>query len=435
MNRIYKNIDASFEEYEFNRFTNILIELLMASIWKLNAFCMKLSIQKGKLVPIKRLHVDVAGKPFARRGESMINFISKMLEKMSIPDCVFYVSVQDNYLYYDVPIFTYAKPKTKKGLLIPDHTWIDAEPENMAIESYVSFQDVKRKMNKFNKTVHKIDELFFIGQDIASYDRTNIRRFFALQPKPFNVSLNKYVSMEHFCEYSCLLNLSGAWPWSFRFKFLFLTNSLVINVACYWMQVFDPLFIPGVDYINVERNADFNVVAHNILEQCATSDISAITASGYKKSKLLTQKNIYSVLHYCINTWRLKCVQTRMALKAPDVFIKKIKLGLNKMEGYNEIKFYDTMERNGLSHLVIPLLNFYIEKGYLVLEYARSITIAVPRIDETVKHRINKIISVIKLLHIKIPDDDIMATIAYYKNDYYLTDFTKYVCPEHIKSR
>ena len=71
------------------------------------------------------------------------------------------------------------------------------------------------------------------------------------------------------------MNLPGNQPWSYRFKYLFLTGSQVINIDVRqkfndvqyfndtWINFFDVIFEPNVDYINInyywiENNLKYN---------------------------------------------------------------------------------------------------------------------------------------------------------------------------------
>ena len=468
MKRVLQEITNNINQYSHTRYTIILMELLMYK-YNFYAYCLKINIINNKVIPIKRLDDIIAGHTFARRGESMIKLISEMLEWYTCPDCTLYLSIDDKYLFYDVPILTYAKPPSKKGILIPDHTFIDAEPENMAIPRYISIDDIKEKMNERMGGIgigigtgqgigigkgtgqgkgigkgtgqgkgkrKKIEELFFIGQDIALIsNNTNLRKYLSNQPKPFNVILDKYMPMATFCDYAYLLNISGAWAWSFRFKFLFLTKSLVINVACFWVQVFDALFIPGVDYIDI-MPGDMSLIKSNILTAINSENISAIAKSGYKKGKLLTLKRACYVLHYTIMKWCKKFNNGRNGRngrngnQAESIFLKRYKLEINNMDAYREIKFYDTLEKEGHGDLLVPLLDFYIKDDTLHCIYALAevITVITPKIHKRLKH----IYSIIKSLGILIPKG--INTVLRYNNQYYLSGFKKYICREDINS-
>jgi hypothetical protein len=79
------------------------------------------------------------------------------------------------------------------------------------------------------------------------------------------ISEKHRIPMETFCNYKYLLNLPGFQPWSYRFKYLFLMNSIVINIDLYphfkkndpnqeWRTFIDRLFEDGKDYVNIIMN-------------------------------------------------------------------------------------------------------------------------------------------------------------------------------------
>ena len=138
-----------------------------------------------------------------------------------------------------------------------------------------------------------------------------------------------YVPTSDFCKYKYLLNLPGMSPWSFRFKFLFLMKSLIINVALYrqygksyddkWINIFDSLFVPNKDYIkinykyNEKKNKNENLKKlmskieeiYNIMEKDAEF-YNRITNNGYKKGKIITSKNISKIAYNVINNYTSK---------------------------------------------------------------------------------------------------------------------------------
>ncbi|XP_054279831.1 O-glucosyltransferase rumi homolog isoform X2 [Macrosteles quadrilineatus] len=62
------------------------------------------------------------------------------------------------------------------------------------------------------------------------------------------------VSLEDHCKYKYLFNFRGVAA-SFRFKYLFLCNSLVFHVGDEWLEFFYPALKPWVHYIPVKSNA------------------------------------------------------------------------------------------------------------------------------------------------------------------------------------
>jgi len=246
---------------KINKYSYVMADIAVNSNYKLNAMTLKIEIKNNKLIIHKKLEKSKAGH-FVRRGEGILKLIQLTLDKYKLKDKIIYIYVGDEYLYKykNLPIFTIAKPGNKEGILFPDQTFIDIEPEvktNKTGEKATYINEIQN-INIDIKT--KKAELFFIGQNINLYKTDfNIRQLLAKESAPFNIIINNdsnFIPMNEFSNYKYLLNLSGAFPWSFRFKFLFMMYSLVINVQTIntdytdknWMNIMDYLFEKDKDY-------------------------------------------------------------------------------------------------------------------------------------------------------------------------------------------
>lgn len=309
MNNVFKEIDKSFTNINYDNYIN-KCDMIIKSNYKLNAFTMKLEIKNNKLIVHKKLISKLAGA-FVRRGQGIIKLINNTLEKHTIKDTIFYIYVNDDFLYKkeyeNLPIFILAKPLNRIGILFPDQTYIDIEPE-VVTEKDNSIKmksiDTLRKEIKIPKT--KINNLFFIGQDIKLI-RRNMSRF----KLPFNIKVEGYMKMAQFTNYKYLLNIPGAFPWSFRFKFLFMMKSLVINIIyteyndSKWVNLFDCIFEPQKDYIELNYDS-LDQIKLDILDiynyfEKNPSEYKTIVANGFRKSKLLTLDNIYLTIKHILD--------------------------------------------------------------------------------------------------------------------------------------
>jgi len=134
---------------------------------------------------------------------------------------------------------------------------------------------------KCTKSIINFDKkknvLFFIGGN-TDIGRQNIRdRLYKLSQGnkilglnvnntklPLQIEIGHNRDLSEFTKFKYLLNLPGNQPWSYRFKYLFLTKSLVINIDVRqkfgdidyfngtWINFFDIIFEPNIDYINLE---------------------------------------------------------------------------------------------------------------------------------------------------------------------------------------
>jgi hypothetical protein len=196
--------------------------------------------------------------------------------------------------------------------------------------------------NKEKPVGEKKNKIFFIGAN-TDKNRQNIREnLFKLSNNqsvnnirleskilPLEIYLSKRIHICDFTNYKYLLNLPGNQPWSYRFKYLFLMNSLVINVDVRqkyresgysnetWINFFDTIFEPNVDYINLTyywkendepyNNYEFKKLITNLKEtweflNSSPKQYKKITTNGYNKAQNITHdlisEAIFLIVHY-----------------------------------------------------------------------------------------------------------------------------------------
>jgi hypothetical protein len=337
LDSVYCQIKMDSSAFKYTHNTQKLLDIAMASTYKLDQFILKIEIKNNK---IKVLHNI---KQYGRRGEGLIKVVEMALKYGKIRDGILYLHVADEYVYQfpNLPIFIIAKPKDKNGILMVDNTFVDVEPETKTAETKSIMIDweengkmVNEKCND-NKLKDKMNKVFFIGQNISlKKTNFNMRKWLndemsKIKTMPLEVLLTDksgYVPTSDFCKYKYLLNLPGMSPWSFRFKFLFLMKSLIINVALYrqygnaydekWINIFDSIFIPNKDYIELSYNYNENENQNDNLKKLIT-DIdeiykimekdtefyNRITNSGYKKGKIINNKNISKIAYKVLNEY------------------------------------------------------------------------------------------------------------------------------------
>lgn len=74
------------------------------------------------------------------------------------------------------------------------------------------------------------------------------------------------ISLEDHCKYKYLFNYRGVAA-SFRFKHLFLCNSLVFHVGSDWIEFFYPALKPWIHYIPVNKTATEEELKYSELTQ------------------------------------------------------------------------------------------------------------------------------------------------------------------------
>lgn len=340
LDTVYNQIKKDITDFKYTFNTNTLLDIALATSYKLDQFIIKIEIKNNKLNVLHNV------KQYGRRAEGLIKVVEMALEYGKIRDGTIYLHVADDYVYTypDLPILIIAKPKDKKGILMVDNTFVDIAPETKTAETnekMISWEEnenmVKEKCDNL-EIKDKMNKIFFIGQNIALKKTDfNMRKWLneemnKIKSIPLEVLLTDksgYVPTSDFCKYKYLLNLPGMSPWSFRFKFLFLMKSLIINIALYrqygttyddkWINIFDSLFIPNKDYIEIGYNYNDKDNQKDNLKRLLTEieeiykimekDVEfydRITNNGYKKGKIITQKNISKIAYNVLNSFTSK---------------------------------------------------------------------------------------------------------------------------------
>lgn len=264
-NKIKLSISENLDKFEFTDNTFIkLKETLKHNRFRDTTVCVK--IYDNKLIILHDTN-----KNEQNRKKAILKLIEDSIEYhktkgINFPNVIFYLYVTDTYAYQfqELPFFIMAKPANKTGLLIPDNTFYYHEVNR----ERSSWEEIVNECGESN--YEKEDVLFFAGSNTDA-GRQNIRSgLHNLEIKksvdfPLKILLSQpKLKLCEFGKYKYLLNLPGNQPWSYRFKYLFLTKSLVINVNVIqkyeehldwnkgWINFFDIIFKKNVDYVNID---------------------------------------------------------------------------------------------------------------------------------------------------------------------------------------
>ena len=344
---VLRNCRAELNSYnKISAHTKVLMDILILADPCISKYTLKIEIINNKAI-ILHAPPTSAGL-FKRRSDGIIIMLEQTLQHYFINDCTLYIHVKDTYINYDEPFFIYARPVNKKGLLCVDHSWIDAEPEKKISKEkggeLISINDIRTKAHRVTGPRNKKNSLFFIGQNVPLI-RSNdffFRKYFAGLKWPFEVKTTGYLNMGEYSKWKYLLNLPGWYPWSFRFKFLFLMNSFIININLLrpeldegkWINIIDSLFMPGRDFIEIDYAYDPQNMAtleSDIIEvfkkyNYSKQDFDKIVENGRKKGELITLENILVLNATIYNNYAL--------------YIK------NKSNDYEPFDFYNALPNN-----------------------------------------------------------------------------------------
>jgi len=280
---------------------------------------------------------------------NMINNTIKFINK-PIPDTDLYFWISDRVPWYNnidkrFPIFVYAKPINTHFILFPDNTFDCMTEDAKYSTQCLTWDETKKGILKNSSLIDnnkKNNVMFFKGTAttrLNSHIRENLCEISNnTESKWLSVKLDgweSYMPMNKFCEYTILLNLPGRYPWSNRFKYLFLMNSLVINIDVFsidtehiefepeWITFINLLVRPNKHYINIlmkyyyshnkeekEKNKQLNHTefqyVFNKLKKIYddfkndNTKYQKIITKGYEKISKLTNSDIYEYIYNCI---------------------------------------------------------------------------------------------------------------------------------------
>lgn len=169
-----------------------------------------------------------------------------------------------------IPIYIYATPKDLNVPIFPDNTFYCLTMQKKFRGECYDWDKIKKLFLKTNKEIKdKARLIYFKGTDTTKnryYIRGLLERY-AKNKKSMVIKLDGWINYEPVTtnsKYLFLLNLPGHYPWSNRFKYLFLTNSVIININIRtipydetgykddnWISFIDLLMKPKQDYINI----------------------------------------------------------------------------------------------------------------------------------------------------------------------------------------
>ena len=305
------------------------MENIMNTNSKYNKMILKVVIQNNNIT-----YYNINGDT---RKKHIINILNNMKKYIiesgkNLPNLIAYFYICDTYSYeyQDLPFFVLAKPQNRKGILFPDDTFFCHKFENECDDWDTIKKTIINKCNNIS-IKDKIDEIYFKGANTGK-DKHNLR-FMLSQEKnlPLNIKLSeKYTPMYSFCKYKYLLNLPGHQPWSYRFKYLFLMNSFIINVAVIqhynefeknekWLNFFDVIFEPNTDYIEIEYNwyenkdnsNEYNKLINKLDDtykyyNSNPEEFQSIITNGFNKINNITNNLILEMLYDLLTRYSYK---------------------------------------------------------------------------------------------------------------------------------
>jgi hypothetical protein len=208
-----------------------------------------------------------------------------------IPNTLIHIWISDRFPWEiekslnKIPIYVYATPIDIKLPLFPDNTFYCLTIYKKYKGECYDWDAIKKLFKKTNKMyLEKIKVAYFKGTPTTK-NRYRIREQleeYSKNKKNMIIKLDGWVNYKpitNVSKYQFLLNLPGHYPWSNRFKYLFLTNSIIININVktksyehtsynddLYISFIDLIMKPNIDYIDIiynytsYRGYDINII-------------------------------------------------------------------------------------------------------------------------------------------------------------------------------
>lgn len=194
------------------------------------------------------------------------NMLKNTISKYPIKNCVlpFFISDRIPYEYtMKIPLIVHAKPRNTYYPIFPDNTFLNISiNKKYGLHSY-DWDKMKQIISDY-KVKHKINKIYFKGTPTGQR-RGDLRRLL-LENKPNNmiIKLDAWKDFEpiyKWKKYKAVINLPGHYDWSNRFKYLFLLDSVIINVNTiyhykYDIEYIDEPYMSFIDYF-VKQDVDY----------------------------------------------------------------------------------------------------------------------------------------------------------------------------------
>ena len=191
-----------------------------------------------------------------------------------LPPVRFYVYICDTYCYEyrDLPLFVFAKPSNREGILIPDDSFTGdvSWEQSCAIIHQNSCSPEKKIPIIYFKgartgAMYRVEEKYNKVIEDHKWGTRCIFETHAMESKIMQINIEGlHEPMHTWCKYKYLLNMPGGQPWSYRFKYLLTMQSLVIDIVVHqqygsdtcdyntrWNNFFDGFIRHNRDYVQV----------------------------------------------------------------------------------------------------------------------------------------------------------------------------------------
>lgn len=284
--RMFENIKSDLLPWREDGITRDLFEKVKRTAWK----GLHVKIVDGRL----RIYKEVPS--VQTRNQAVTLMLNEVAARYSLPDCEFIIHTADTPHASDLPIFTFCKKEQDANILFPDFSFYSF------LESLVPNIDQVRVTvaRKHCDWEEKTNKIFFAGSgsNPVRHSLARLKRdFLDIRVSDWMKSRASYVPMEDHNRWRYLLNLPGK-TYSPRLKYLFLTNSIVIQGDHQWREFWHIILDPKKDFIQHRFMGPRNVdKLHETIAAMSEEECAAMVKCGHEKvAQTLTMENVYEYI-------------------------------------------------------------------------------------------------------------------------------------------
>lgn len=342
LNKIYKNIKNSFDPDIPNIIKQEYYNVNTKKQAQRKKFpLVEYKIRNGKVYidqTVKKLFIKLKDERLIHNLEIIRNSIKWAKQNnLKIPNTTIYIWISDRFPWNiesatKFPIFVYSRPFNINFPIFPDNTFYCMTIDKKYRGQCFNWDEVKQKIGEKCPINQKKEHRYYFKGAPTTKLTHKLRE--TLETKTywdtkFTVKLDawtNYEPMYKFCEYLYLLNLPGHYPWSNRLKYLFIMNSVVININISkiaftnngFIDYVDDKYISFIDYITDDKDSiNYTYVYH----YCHCDSDKTLL----KKCKIKQKKEFNKLMKF-LNTL-FKDME-----KNPDKYKKMIRNGKNKIK-------------------------------------------------------------------------------------------------------
>ena len=268
-----------------------------------------------------------------------------------IPDTKMYFWISDRFpwelgnIINEYPFYVFASPKHSRCLIFPDNTFECITLDKKYKGKCFDWDHIKKLFAEKNKEYKEKQKVIYFKGTPTTNKIHRIREIlhkYALNRTNMLILLdgwNNYTPIMDNSKYLFLLNLPGHYPWSNRFKYLFLTNSVIININVFTQAIskdgwnddeyysfIDLIMKPNKDYFDLKftyytAGKSNSIDLQNKAKQMTHNEINNVISkieniySNYTKNKTkydkmiknyrqkidkLTNETVYEYIYKCI---------------------------------------------------------------------------------------------------------------------------------------